>query len=193
MVWMVVAVIAFCIAFYVKYGNSGWNNSVGQIATSSPTATTTAAPQQTKAPIVTKTAVPTKSGTAKTVPAKVSGYQSLAYLASLKEPLVCSIQSNEPNRLGTAYVADGRLRADVRTYSGGAITSMISDGSSLYVWKSGATKGLQLPSALSVAGSAVATQGGLDPATDVSFSCNTWTIDPSVFSPPTAVSFSHTL
>ena len=72
-------------------------------------------------------------------------------------------------------------------------TSMIHDGEYLYAWTSGASKGLKLPAASSVSGSAIASNGGFDLSTDLSFACNPWTENTSVFTPPASISFSNTL
>ncbi|MDE1944624.1 MAG: hypothetical protein KGH97_04000 [Patescibacteria group bacterium] len=117
------------------------------------------------------------------------GVTPVSYLLGLKDSLVCSIKTtgSSAQRSGTLYVADGELRADLT----GA--TMISDGAYLYEWQKGATKGLKLPATSSVAGSAIAANGGFDLATPLSFACNPWTTDASFFTPPDSVSFSNSL
>jgi hypothetical protein len=70
---------------------------------------------------------------------------------------------------------------------------MISDGTYLYTWKSGAANGLKLLSSSSVSGSAMASNGGFDPGTSVSFECNPWAENVGIFTPPSTVTFSNSL
>jgi hypothetical protein len=112
----------------------------------------------------------------------------MGYLVSLKQPLVCTVKSTAGYaRSGTMYVADGKIRAN---FTG---SSMINDGTHLFAWMTGAIKGIELLTSSSASGSAIATNGGIDPATDISFACNPWTVDASVFSPPSSVSFFSSL
>ncbi|HUX80886.1 MAG TPA: hypothetical protein VMV38_01020, partial [Candidatus Paceibacterota bacterium] len=142
-----------------------------------PTATTTPSIASSTIPSVT----PSKTVSQKTPPksytytpsqptkttAKMVGIGSLSYLLSLKEPLVCSVKIMSGfARSGTLYVAGGSARADFTN------SSMIDDGAYLYAWVTGATTGIKLLAPLSVSGSAIANNGGIDPATNLSFSCN---------------------
>ncbi len=83
------------------------------------------------------------------------------------------------------YVADGEMRVNF------AHTSMIDDGAYFYAWTDGASQGLKLLAASSASGSAIAANGGFDPASNISFACNPWTANMSVFVPPASISFSN--
>ncbi len=122
------------------------------------------------------------------VPARVTGIGPVAYLFGLKQPLVCKVTTTTGySRTGTMYIAGDQMRANFTN------ASMIDDGTYLYVWTIGATKGLKLLAASSASGSAIATNGGFDLATMLSYTCNSWTEDASVFTPPTSVVFSNSL
>ncbi len=151
-------------------------------ATSTPTATTSVPKTTTKAPTSTTAKKPTKTT------AKIVGIGTIPYLISLKQPLVCSVKTMTGySRSGTLYVAGEKARGNFSN------SSMIDDGTHLYAWMTGAIKGLVLLAASSASGSAIATNGGIDLATDISFACNPWTVDASVFTPPSSVSFFSTL
>ena len=116
--------------------------------------------------------------------AKTAGIASLSFLLGLKQPLICSVKTmSGPARSGTAYVAMGMARANFTS------SSMIDDGTYLYAWTNGAATGLKLLAASSVSGSAIASNGGVDLATNLSFSCNPWITDTSFFVQPSSVSF----
>lgn len=154
-----------------------------------PVASTTAT---TTVPVAAKPVAQTtvKPVTKKSVaaPAKVRGIGPLSYLVGLKQPLSCTVQTMSGiKRSGTLYVASGKVRINF-TDSG-----MIADGTSLYAWISGATQGVKLPSNSSVSGSVIATNGGIDPAIDISYACNPWVENTSYFIPPTSISFSSSL
>jgi hypothetical protein len=178
-VWIVIAVAVVGFAWYYVA-----QTVISGTGTESPAAATTTAPT------TTTTAAAAKPAAKKpvSVPAKVAGVSTMSYLISLKEPLLCSVKTTTGYaRSGTLYVADGKIRANF------ANSSMIDDGTHIFVWMTGAIKGLELLASLSASGSAIATNGGIDPANDISFSCNPWTVDASVFTPPASVSFFSSL
>lgn len=172
---------------WIFFGSSSGGNGSG-----SPTATTTpqasTSPQQTAQ---TPYRAPAKSPVWRPAPkppvaAKISGITPLAYLFSLKQPLLCAIQTTDSyKRSGTMYVANGEMRVNF------ARTSMIDDGTYYYAWTDGASQGLKLLAASSASGSAIAGNGGFDPASNISFACNPWTANMNVFVPPASVSFSN--
>lgn len=198
--WVIVAAIAlFVVAWYVAKIPP---TTSGTTATSTPTTTQqaqTPAPTTTKTPTATRSSSPTTKSTATTPApttqsARVVGVSSLSYLIGLKQDLVCSISttSTVPRRTGTVYVSGGQMRANLSsTVSGQTFKShMINDGKYLYVWMDSGTNGTKLLSSSSVAGSVVASRGGIDPTANVNFACNPWTVDSSVFTPPTDITFS---
>ncbi len=180
LIWAVLAIVVLAgVWYYVLTQPQG--------GAPSPTATTTVA--TTSAPAAQTPVSPKKTSTAPKVTApKVSGYNSISYLLTQKEPLVCTMRVTSPvSRSGTIYVAGGKMRGNFGT------AAMIDDGTYLYAWKSGATKGLQLLAAQSASGSAVMSLGALDLETPFSFACNAWSTDQSLFIPPASISFSNTL
>ena len=171
-------------------GNGGW---VSTATTTLPVSTST---QQTTTK-KSSTSNTAGSGAVKksVTPVKIAGVGPLSYLFDLKQPLVCSVKTTiYVKRSGTMYVADRKMRGNFTSYINGMLTntSMIDDGAYLYVWKNGASTGLKLLATISVSGSVIASNGGFDPSTDLSFACNTWTKNENVFVPPTSVSFSNT-
>lgn len=175
-VWALVAIVVFGGVWYLATSSMGGNVG-GATATTSPTSSTVAPARQTTsssyvAPKPVKTA------------AKTAGIAPLTSLMSMKQALLCSFKTmSGVARSGTLYVAPGLARLNLST------ASMIDDGTYLYVWTKGVTTGTKLLAASSVSGSAVTSKGGVDPAADLSFSCNLWTVDGSVFLPPASVSF----
>jgi hypothetical protein len=146
--------------------------------------------EQTTTTTTTKTTTtPVRTTTTKTVaPAKVTGVGPLSYLFGLKQALVCNVSTKTGvKRSGTMYVAEGKMRVNFGT------SAMIDDGAYLYAWTSGASKGLKLLASGSASGSAIAMSGGFDPAYDLSYSCNPWTVNEGLFVPPASISFSNTL
>lgn len=183
-IWIAAAVVVLggIWYFFPSSPNSGGEATV---ATSTKPSGTTSTQQTTK-PSIPRPATGGSVTTQKPASSvKVAGVNTLAYLYSLKEPLVCSVSMTAAGvkRSGTMYVADAHMRVDF------ASTSMIDDGSYLYVWVHGAAKGTKLSSTLSVSGSVIASNGGFDTANPFSFTCNAWTKDASVFAPPASVSF----
>ena len=177
LVWAVGVVIVLGAVWYLSAGTSGWSDQGTYTAPTSSTGTTTKPP----ASGTTKPTAPKPTPTT----AKMVGVNTLAYLFNLKQPLVCAIKPSAlVKRTGTMYIANGQMRANFTT------TSMIDDGAFLYAWTNGATTGLKLTAGSSVSGSAIASKGGFDLVNDISYACNPWTVDASVFTPPSSISFS---
>lgn len=189
-VWAAVAIVVLVSVWYVFLSGSGGSGLGLPIATTT-APTTTGTQQGTNNPPPART----KQSTAPSKPvtptsAKVVGVTPVSYLFSLKESLACSFKTTGTSvqRSGTLYIADGAMRANL---TNGA--TMIDDGAHIYLWGTGASKGLELLAASSVSGSAIASNGGFDLATPLSFACNPWKTDSSVFTPPSSVSFSNSL
>lgn len=186
--WIIVAIVAFGAVWYLA---SQYSPGSGEVPTTTiATTTTSAAPSIPTTPTAQKPAPKAPTGVVQppvTRP-KVAGSSPVAYLFGLKQSLECSITtSGAMKKSGTLYISGTQMRVD---FSG---SSMISDGTYLYAWMKGASKGLKLLASSSVSGSAMATNGGFDPGTDISFGCNPWTENLSFFVPPTLVSFSNSL
>lgn len=188
-VWAVVAIVALGSLWYVFSSNLSGSGTGSPVATTT-VSTSTQTQQGANNPPPARTgqgSTPSKPPTPTS--AKIVGTTPISYLFDLRQPLVCSVKTTgtSVSRSGTMYVADGEMRADFTN------TSMIDDGTYLYVWAKGATKGLKLLAASGASGSAIASNGGFDLITPLSFACNPWTKDASVFVPPSSVSFSNTL
>ncbi len=186
-IWIVAAFIVLGCGWYLFSGSSVGDNETVLVATTTPS--TPSRSTTTKPSTALPATRPVGSGTASpkpVMPIKAAGVNTLSYLYSLKQPLVCTVTVGTTiKHSGTMYVADAKMRANFTT------TSMIDDGSYLYVWTKGATKGLQLSAVSSVSGSAIASNGGFDTANPFSFSCSNWATDATVFTPPTSVTFSN--
>ena len=183
-IWIGAAVIVLGCGWYFFSSPSTGNNGTELVAT-----TTASTPKQTTSKSSSTQSAPRPAGgstaTKPAEPVMAAGVNTLAYLYSLKQPLVCSVTVGTTiKRTGTMYIADAKMRANFTT------TSMIDDGSLLYVWTRGAAKGIQLSAVSSVSGSVIASNGGFDTANPFSFRCNSWTKDASVFTPPASVTFS---
>lgn len=175
-VWAVIAVVVLGGVWYFALNSSGGLGG-------SPTATTTL-PDDTSAQ-TTKTSGTSAALKPTATQAKIVGVGPTTHLIGLKQSLICSVTSKSGySRTGTMYIAGGKVRANF------AGTSMIDDGANLYAWTNGATTGAKVSAALSASGSVIASHGGIDLATDVSYACNPWTENASVFALPTTVAFS---
>ncbi len=176
-------------AWYV-FSNSPKENKVGTSVATTTTLTSTPVLQRKN------TFLPSSSiGKGSTMPklvetptsARIVGVTTISYLFGLKQSLVCSIKTvgTPLERSGTMYIANGEMRAYLTS------TSMLDDGTYLYAWTDGASKGLKLLAASYVSGSTIATNGGFDLATTLAFACNSWAENTNVFIPPASVSFSN--
>jgi hypothetical protein len=171
------------------------------VATTTEAVATSTAPVPQPVAITHKTNVTTKAPAPKpvglapeAVPPTVAGVNTVSYLFGLKQSLFCNIKTSNSNKLsGTLYVANDEMRGDFTSIINGISTntSMIDDGNYLYVWKSGTPTGLKLLSASSVSGSAIANNGGIDLATNITFACNPWIENATFFAPPSSVTFSN--
>ena len=181
LLWVLALVIVFAGGwYYFMIAPAAVTQSPN--ATSTPTAATSVSNTTTKTGAATTTKKPTKTTS------KIVGIGTIPYLISLKQPLICSIKTTTGySRSGTLYVANGKVRGNFVS------SSMIDDGTHLYAWMTGAIKGLVLLAASSASGSAIASNGGIDLATDISFACNPWTVTASVFVPPASISFFNSL
>ncbi len=123
----------------------------------------------------------------------LTGFNSLSYLRTQKQPLFCSFDgfADGARRTGNIFVADGVARVNIARVPGGrtVATSMLDDGSYLYAWYTSTTSGLRLLASTSANGSVMASYGALDPNTNLSFSCTSWNIDTSLLTPPAGMTF----
>jgi hypothetical protein len=187
-IWIIVVIVVIGGIWYFVAQNS--SNSITATGTASSTDMGTSGTGNTSG---TGTIA---SGTV--APAQVVGFGSIQDLIALKQNLTCSISLGVSGvtRSGTMYIGPGLMRGDFfATLSGEpAVTSMIDNTTSLYVWSTAKSTGLQLSASVSANGSAIATAGGIDPQTKFNYYCQpVQPINVSVFEPPTDVSFSSTV
>jgi hypothetical protein len=187
--WIILGIVVVCAIWYIAT-LPGADNQQPLTATSTTFTSTTTVPttSSTKPAQGAQKASPAPVKKPATVTANLQGIGTVEYLFSLRMPLMCSVTTTGTvRRSGALYVAERKFRLNFQT------ASMINDGSYLYVWKTGAAKGLKLLAAASVSGNAMAANGGFDPGTDLSFACAAWTENPSFFVPPSSVAFANTL
>lgn len=129
-------------------------------------------------------------------PVEVTGIGSLNYLMGLGSNLTCSVSTIGPTlrRSGTAYLSGSLARVSLNTAVGNSTFSsaMIDAGGYLYVWAQGGTHGIKLLAASGASGSAAVSYGGVDPSQTLSYSCNLWKTDASLFVPPQSIAFTDT-
>ncbi|MGH7175085.1 MAG: hypothetical protein ACREGR_01860, partial [Minisyncoccia bacterium] len=122
------------------------------------------------------------TGTTPGAAATVIGFGSISDLIAMDKTLVCSIDTavGGGRRFGTVYVEGGMMRGDFvsTTNSTTALVSMVDDGTSLYLWNNQNMSGLKVP-ATGAGGSAIASNGGIDPSTGGSYACHSWVGDSS--------------
>lgn len=101
---------------------------------------------------------------------------------------------------GTTYISNGKMRGDfdANLPAGGgsqtAVSHMITDGTTSYMWMDGQTTGVKMdfsamqtnPTKGEVNNSG---QVNVDPNQNYDFQCSNWRADSSVFTPPASVQF----
>lgn len=95
---------------------------------------------------------------------------------------------------GTTYISNGKMRGDFEAKNQDMIITshMISDGKDAYVWSDGEPKGfkMSLASVENVQANAQAQQQQtMDINKEFEYSCASWSVDTSVFTPPSNVEF----
>ena len=125
---------------------------------------------------------------------KSSGQQTFKELASGK-PQRCEVKFNQDNAQsqGTVYVGNGKMRTDsTATVAGKSIVShMILDGNTIYTWVDGQTTGFKMQVTPTEAEKSQASQQKpVNLEQKVDYSCEGWSVDNSLFTPPSNVTFS---
>lgn len=127
---------------------------------------------------------------------KLSGQDTLLRLLGLGKTLECSFQFKDDvhKSEGTGFFDGSKMRVDTMytATSGDIFTSnMISDGQTLYVWSDTETGkfALKMPATTSRANSEADSDTSLDPNTTVWYTCQPWSVDGSVFEPPSEITF----
>lgn len=119
--------------------------------------------------------------------AATSTPSTLRELAASQAPQKCTFTSTN-NTQGTVYVAQGRVRSDfTSTVAGNAITghALVMDNMS-YAWMDGQSQGFK--NSFEATTTAEGSQG-VNPDERVSYSCEPWAADSSLFSVPTGIDF----
>lgn len=124
---------------------------------------------------------------------KSSGQQTFKELASGK-PQKCEVKFSQDNAQsqGTVYVGEGKMRSDsTATMDGKTVVShIILDGNVIYTWVDGQGTGFKMPATLSEAEKSQAGQKRpVDLEQKVSYTCEDWSVDNSLFTPPSNVIF----
>ncbi|MDA8596895.1 hypothetical protein N9L26_01015 [Candidatus Pacebacteria bacterium] len=130
---------------------------------------------------------------------KVSGVGSLAALMEAGDSITCSYSFSDESMTGTGigYFADGSMRLDAEmTYEGDEFNShMIHDGTTLYMWgdTDEAPYALKMPApetdTLLVDEEGSIEQSQIDLDQEVTYDCEAWNIEGSVFVPPSDIAF----
>lgn len=94
---------------------------------------------------------------------------------------------------GTMYFSKQRLRADLSRTQDGTTqqSSMIVQEGTQYVWFADKQQGVKFAFSASDSGESqtASSQGGLSADTKYDFSCESWTVDEAMFTPPANVTF----
>lgn len=136
--------------------------------------------------------------TAKKETKDTSMMTSIKDLLSSGKTQMCTYEySNEKTGTskGTTYIANGKMRTDYestygdgKTYSG----SMINDGTYMYMWTATPPQGMKLKITAEMdkqIEEAKQNQAYIDPNTPMSYRCNNWSNDATIFTPPAEVTF----
>jgi uncharacterized protein YxeA len=118
--------------------------------------------------------------------------RDLMFLAGNQQ---CTFFDKEAGSSGTVYAKSGNVRGDFQSQVNGksTITRMIEDGTYIYFWTEGETKGYKASLAVIEKMSAGAVQQYQSQAFDMKkqadYSCSPWGVDSSKFVVPTSVEF----
>lgn len=130
----------------------------------------------------------TVSTAQKTEATAVNG--SISSLLAKNEARVCtySTTTDGDEAKGTAYFANGKLRMNYTSTSEGKSTSgsMIVNGDTQYIWDTNTKQGFKFAFKVSEPTTSSDTQG-VDVNKSLDFSCKSWSVDESLFSPPSDV------
>lgn len=103
---------------------------------------------------------------------------------------VTTSQAQAPST-GTAYISDGKVRADFTSeVNGSSVTShMISADGYVYTWSDAYPQGMKMmiPEGETTANDSAPT--GIPADENVDYSCSLWLADAGMFTPPASVSF----
>ncbi|MBP9855862.1 MAG: hypothetical protein KBC48_00935 [Candidatus Pacebacteria bacterium] len=120
-----------------------------------------------------------------------SNSSSLTDLIASKKAQKCTVKHEvagiESN--GTVYVAGGKLRGDfVSTGGASANTHVIVDGDNVYTWIDGMGMGVKVATDSAAGASA---QQAVSMNQKLNYDCTNWSVDASVFTRPSGITFSE--
>lgn len=103
----------------------------------------------------------------------------------------CSF-STEGNT-GQVYMSGGKMRGDftITIPQGNTDSHMIVDGQTVYIWSENQTNGLKITSDVIGEFDTPNQAAVIDPNQDMNFSCSSWTVNQSIFVPPTSITFAE--
>ena len=133
-------------------------------------------------------------------PEPVSGRASLSSLLELNESLECEFRFSDENGSGegTSFVANGQLRMDAQYQTSAGqdmVSSYIVTNDTAYVWTDmdGDTMAMMFPADDEMMDfeSAAEDETGqfINPSEAVQYTCKPWSVDNSVFVPPSDIEF----
>lgn len=123
--------------------------------------------------------------------------KSLAALVSAKDPVVCDYATSTPKvrASGIVYAAGGKMRADVVMHQISpspldAELHLAYDGSALYLWTPLLKENLKVVGPLTqLVSTSTNPSFNVTWAKDAQYSCKSWNMDASVFTPPAGIQF----
>jgi hypothetical protein len=120
-------------------------------------------------------------------------------LMSLKDLLArtgsetCSFTSSTQNSQssGTVFINNGTMRGNFTSVTAGQTTQshIIVKGDSVYVWSDGLPQGYKMGVASLTAQNGQTQPGGINASAPAGYACVAWSVDASVFLPPTGITF----
>ncbi len=123
----------------------------------------------------------------------ISGQQSLAALFASGQSVQCTYTDtvNGQNIQGKVYVGGGKMRADTAMSIQGQPTNvhLVFDGATAYTWMDGLPSGSKFamdPATMQASGNG---QSGLDAQKKLNYNCTSWSVDSSLTTPPSSISF----
>lgn len=133
-------------------------------------------------------------------PAELTGQDTFANLFKLGRSLECGFTFKDQGIAseGTGFFDGTHMRVDSMYMGDGRATymsSMISDGVTMYIWSKTPTGDFAMKMAVPPEGVTTNTEpvdqskGGLSPQSKVTYKCKSWNVDGSVFVPPTDITF----
>lgn len=115
--------------------------------------------------------------------------KSLKDLLALGQSQQCTF-SDPSGNAGTVYIANAKMRGDFNTTTDGKVVAshMIVDQPTAYVWMDGQTTGFKM--SLDTVKQPQGKTGNVDIDKKVDYTCESWSMDPTLFTLPSTVAFS---